>query len=90
MTIPSKLTTLSGLAAIIVAGLLLAAADIVIAGSEPKVRDHRGGKEHTGPHSTEGGVSENGKVTTATKNPGVNLRGIDKGKSNTYTVRDHR
>jgi hypothetical protein len=87
MTFPSRLTMLSGFAATIVAGLLLVPADIAIAGS---VRDHRSGKEHTGPHSTEGGVSKNGQVTKATKNPGVNLHGIDKGKSNTYTVRDHR
>jgi hypothetical protein len=41
MTIPSRLTALSGFAAMIVAGLLLATADITIAGSGPTIRDHR-------------------------------------------------
>jgi hypothetical protein len=85
MTISSRFTPFSALAAMIVSGLLLAASD-----GKTETRDHRSGKDNTGPHSTEGGVSQNGQVTKATKNPGVNLNGIDKGKSNNYTIRDHR
>jgi hypothetical protein len=87
MTIPSRLTTLSGLAAMIVAGLLLAASNIATAGT---VRDHRNDDDKGPGHKGEGGVSVNGQSTKATKAPDVNLKGIDKGKSNTYILRDHR
>ena len=87
MTIPSRLTALSGFTAMIVAGLLLAAADIATAGT---VRDHRNDDGKGPGHKGEGGVSVNGQSTKATKAPDVNLNGIDKGKSQGETIRDHR
>lgn len=90
MTNPSRLITISGFAAMIVAGLLLAASDIAIAGSGPTVRDHRNDDGKGPGHKGEGGVSVNGQSTKATKPPDVNLNGIDKGKTKGETIRDHR
>ncbi len=84
---PSRLTKLSGFAAMMVAALLLAATDIATAGT---VRDHRNDDVKGPGHKGEGGVSVNGQSTKATKPPDVNLNGIDKGKSDNYTIRDHR
>jgi hypothetical protein len=74
MTIPSRLTTPSGFAAMIVIGLLLAASDTALAGGpNDTTRDHRGGKQHPGATATQGGVTVNGQSTTATKPPTLPL-----------------
>ena len=83
-----RITPLTALAAMLVVGLLLAAPDTVAAGGpNDTTRDHRHGKRQGG-GDAEGGVTVNGKGTTAATAPIKQIGGYNKARG--AIVRDHR
>ncbi|MDB5514418.1 MAG: hypothetical protein JWQ17_1176 [Tardiphaga sp.] len=95
MMTPARFTMPGSLAAMLMAGLLLATSGAALARNSP--RDHREGKRPGG--RAEGGVTVNGQSTGATAAPTLSVGkggydglhpGAGKGPGSGTTVRDHR